>query len=179
MVNENDLKDRLLELEPVNPDRQQRFRDELTQIVNPPLPRLHRLYYMGAIVCLLLGLPGALCGLTLDAEHRGIWAFSVGSSLAFVGWLYLILKRGSEPFSMMQGASKGLSGLSFIIAAALIVMSIQSPSLASILWSMLAMLFFALMTSINLWNQMIASERTVREHILRLEYQLAGGKDFA
>jgi hypothetical protein len=173
MVNQNDLKDRLFEIEPLSPERQKRFRNELAQIIDPRLPRSHRIYYIGGLVCILIGLPGAVCGLLFDVEHRWIWGLNLVTLIVFAAWILFILRRGSEPLSMMQGLSKGLSGIACIVAVLSIVIDIQTPSLSSILWAMLGLLFFVLMSFINLWNRVMASERTIREHILRVEYRLA------
>ena len=63
MTPENNLRENLFSAEPVSPERQQRFRQELAQIVEPRLPSSHRLYYKFCLVCLVIGLPGAACGL--------------------------------------------------------------------------------------------------------------------
>ena len=59
MTPENNLRDNLFNAEPFSPERQQGFRQELAQIVEPRLPSSHRLYYMFCLVCLVIGLPGA------------------------------------------------------------------------------------------------------------------------
>ena len=78
MTPENDLRENLFSAEPVSPERQQRFRQELAEIVEPRLPRTHRLYYKFCFACLVIGLPGAACGLIFDAEHRWIWGLDPG-----------------------------------------------------------------------------------------------------
>ena len=37
----------------------------------------------------------------------------------------------------------------------------------------LGLLLFLLLSFINLWNRVLTAERTMREHILRVEYRLA------
>ncbi len=64
-------------------------------------------------------------------------------------------------------ASRGL------VAGVLIFYGLQNPSLASVLWALLGLLVFLLTSFINLWNRVITAERTMREHILRVEYRLA------
>lgn len=177
-MKQNSLKDRLFALEPLSPERQEQFQHELATIINPRLPRIHRLYYVGGLVCVLIGLPGAICGFALDVEHRWIWALNVVASTVFAGWIFFILRRGSEPLSIMQGLSKGLSGISCLVAVLIIAMGIQTPTLSSILWSLSGLLFFVLMSFINLWNRVITAERTVREHILRVEYRIAVSDDY-
>lgn len=171
-MNQSNLKDCLFELEPLSRERQERFQNELAQIVDPRLPRSHRLYYIGALICILIGLPGAVCGLLFDLEHRWLWGLNLSILLVLSAWIFFILRRGSEPLSIMQGLSKGLSGIACLIAVLSIVIDIQTPSLSSILWAMLGLLLFVLMSFINLWNRVIASERTLLEHVLRVEYLL-------
>jgi len=173
MSNENNLRESLFNAEPISPDRQQRFRGELAQILEPRLSRGYRLYYIMALIGLIAGLPGAVCGVLLDAEHRWIWALFLLACTAFAGWIVYILRRGAEPLRIMQGMSKAFAGIGALFAGLLIFYGLQSPSLASVLWALLGMLVFLLTSFINLWNRVITAELTMREHILRVEYRLA------
>lgn len=173
MTSANRFRDQLLNAEPISAERQQRFRDELAQIVEPALPRSHRLYYQFALVCLVIGIPGALCGLFLDAEHRLVWALNLLVFVPMAAWISHILLRGAEPLRSMQSMSKAFTGISTAAAFLLFSIGIQNPSVGSILWMLLGMLMFLLTSSINLWNRVISAERVTREHILRLEYRIA------
>lgn len=173
MSHENNLRESLFSAEPISPERQQRFREELAQIVEPRLSRSYRLYYILALVGLLVGLPGAICAVVFDAEHRWTWALFLLVSTAFAGWILYILRRGAEPLRIMQGMSKAFTGIGALVAGLVIFYGLQSPSLASVLWALLGLLMFLLMSFINLWNRVITAERTMREHILRIEYRLA------
>lgn len=173
MSHVNNLRDNLLSAEPISLDRQQRFREELAQIVEPTLPRSHRLYYTFSLVCLAIGIPGAVCGLLLDAEHRWIWGLNLLALIPMAGWILYILRRGAEPLRAMQSLSKAFVGLSAAAAFVLIYLGMQNPSLDSVLWGLLGMLIFLLTSSINLWNRVLTAERVTREHILRVEYRIA------
>jgi 4-amino-4-deoxy-L-arabinose transferase-like glycosyltransferase len=173
MSNENNLRENLLNAEPVSPERQQRFREQLAQIMEPRLPRSYRLYYIVTLLGLVGGLPGAVCGLLFDAEHRWAWALFLLVCTAFAGWICYILRRGAEPLRMMQGMSKAFAGIGVLVASLLIVRGLQDPSLASVMWALLGLLVFLFMSFINLWNRVITAERTIREHILRVEYRVA------
>ena len=169
----NNLRENLFNAEPISLERQQRFQEELAQIVEPKLPRSHRLYYTLTLVCLMIGIPGALCGLLFDAQHRWIWALNLLVVVPGAGWILYILRRGAEPFMAMQSMSKALVGLSAFAAIALIYLGIQNPSLDRVFWALLAMLVFLLMNFINIWNRVISAERITREHVLRVEYRIA------
>lgn len=169
----NNLRENLFSAEPISLDRQQRFREELAQIVEPKLPRSHRLYYTVTLVCLVLGMPGAICGLLLDANHRWVWALNLLVFVPAAGWILYILLRGAEPLQAMQSMSKAMVGLSAAVAFSLIYFSIQNPSLDRVLWALLAMLMFLLLSFINLWNRVLSAERVTREHLLRVEYRIA------
>lgn len=173
MSHRNNLRENLLSAEPINPDRQQRFREDLAQIVEPTLPRGHRLYYTLSLVCIAIGIPGALCGLVLDADHRWIWGLNLVVLVPMACWILYILRRGAEPFRAMQSMSKAFVGLSVGAAFLLIYLGIQNPTLDSVLWVLLGILIFLLTSSINIWNRVLSAERMTREHILRLEYQVA------
>jgi hypothetical protein len=173
MSHENNLRESLFNAEPLSPERQQRFREELAHIVEPRLSRGYRLYYILALVSLIAGLPGAVCGVFFDSEHRWMWALFLLVCTIFSGWIVYLLRRGSEPLRIMQGMSKACQGIGALIAGILIFYGLQSPSLASVLWALLGLLVFLLTSFINLWNRVITAESTMREHILRVEYRLA------
>ncbi|MGE0760838.1 MAG: hypothetical protein AB7F89_26115 [Pirellulaceae bacterium] len=173
MSSENKLRANLFDAEPISPERQQRFREELDQIVEPRLSRAYRLYYVLALVGLITGMPGAVCGVFFDREHRWLWALFLLASMPFAGWMVYILRRAAEPLRIMQGMSKALSGLGAAGAGILIVYGLQHPSLTSILWALLGLLVFLLTSFINLWNRLLSAENAVREQILRVEYRIA------
>jgi hypothetical protein len=169
----HELRENLFSAEPISLDRQQRFQEELAQIVEPRLPRSHRLYYTLSLVCLAIGIPGAFCGLLLDAENRWIWALNLLVLVPGACWTLYILRRGAEPLRAMQSMSKAFVGLSALAAFSLIYLGIQNPSLDRVFWALLAMLTFLLLNFINIWNRMITAERATREHLLRVEYRIA------
>lgn len=173
MTNTTNFRDSLFSAEPISPDRQQRFREELAQIIEPKLPRSHRLYYTSVLVCIALGIPGAFCGLAFDAQNRWIWGLNVLVFATMAGWILYILRRGAEPLAIMQGLSKAFVGVSALVAFGLTIFGIQNPSLNTVLWALLGMLMFLLTNFINVWNRVLTAERTTREHVLRLEYQIA------
>jgi len=173
MSPENDLRESLFNAEPISPERQQRFREELTRIVEPKLPRSHRLYYLLALLGVAAGLPGAVCGAVFDSAHRTTWALFLLVSTAFAGWIVFILRRGAEPMRMMQSMSKALAGIGALVAGLSIFYGLEHPSPASVLWALLGLLLFLLTNFINLWNRSLTAERTLREQILRVEYRLA------
>jgi hypothetical protein len=173
MSQENKLRESLFDVEPVSPERRQRFREELAQIIEPRLPRGHRRYYKLALVGSIAGIIGTACGLAFDAEHRWMEAVFLLVWTASAGWVSHILRRGAEPLRAMQEMSKSVSGLSVAVAGFLIVQGMQSPSLAGVLWALMGLLAFLLMSFINLWNRVILAERKMREDVLRVEYRLA------
>ncbi len=155
---ENNLRENLFSAEPVSPERQERFRRELAQIVEPRLPRTHRLYYQFCLVCLVLGLPGAACGVIFDAEHHWIWCLNLLVFIPMAGWILHILRRGAEPLRTMQGMSKALVSITWAAALLLIFLALRSPSLDGVLWALLGLAVFLLTNFINLWNRLITAE---------------------
>ena len=141
--------------------------------MEPRLSRSYRLYYILSLAGLVAGLPGAVCGLVFDAEHRWIWAVFVLVCGAFASWIFYILRRGAEPLWIMQGMSKAAAGIAAVATVSLIVYGLQNPSPASVLWSLLGLLACLFMWCINLWNRLLTAERTLRECILRVEYRVA------
>jgi hypothetical protein len=173
MSHDKELRESLFNAEPVSPERQQRFREELARIVEPPLPRSHRLYYRMSLLGSVLGIPGSACGLLFDAQHRWMWALCLLVWTASAAWILHILRRGAEPLRTMQGMSKAFAGIGVLVAGLLIFHGLQNPSLGGVLWALGGLLLFLLTSFINLWNRVITAERTMQEHILRVEYRLA------
>lgn len=173
MSHENTFRESLFNAEPISPERQQRFRLELAEITEPRLSRGHRLYYVMALVGLIVGLPGAVGGLLFDAEHRWLWTLSFVNCILFAGWILYILQRGAEPLRVMQGMSKAFAAFGLLFAGVLIASGLQSPSLTSVLWALLGLLVFLLTSFINLWNRVISVENAIREQLLRVEYRVA------
>ncbi|HEX2973964.1 MAG TPA: hypothetical protein VHP11_16650 [Tepidisphaeraceae bacterium] len=173
MSPEKNLRESLFSAEPLSPEHQQRFREEMTQIMEPRLPRSHRLYYIMALIGSIIGILGTTCGLLFDAEHRWTQATLLLVWTASAAWVLHILRRGAEPLRIMQSMSKALAGIGGLAAGVLIYHGLQNPSLVSILWALVGLLLFLLASFINLWNRVITAERTTREHILRVEYRLA------
>jgi hypothetical protein len=126
MTPENNLRENLFSAEPVSPERQQRFRQELAQIVEPRLPSSHRLYYKFCLVCLVIGLPGAACGLVFDAEHRWIWGLNLLVLIPMAGWILHILRR-AEPTDH-AGMSKCACRHHPAVALLLIFQALRSPA---------------------------------------------------
>ncbi len=94
MLDEKNVRENLFSAEPLSPQRQKRFREELARIIEPRLSRGHRLYYIVALAGAVAGLPGAACGVLFDAQHRWLWALSLLAFTAFAGWILHILAEG-------------------------------------------------------------------------------------
>src|SRR5438874_12924678 len=109
MTPENNLRENLFSAEPVSPERQQRFRQELAQIVEPRLPSSHRLYNRFWLVCLVIGLPGAACGLIFDAEHRWIWGLILPVVIPMAGLLLHILRRWGASLRTLQDRRRAIA----------------------------------------------------------------------
>lgn len=173
MSDPGNLREGLFNAEPLSVERRQRFHDELNNIVEPKLPRSHRLYYTFAFAGAVMGVLGSAVGAVFDAQHRWLQIPMLGVWLLFAGWIFFILKRGAEPLRMMQSLSKALSGLSFAAAGVMVYLAMQAPTLGGILWVLAALLIFLLVSFINIWNRLLSAERTMREQILRVEYRVA------
>ena len=172
MLPEN-LRESLFTAEPLSPERQQRFHDELVRIMEPRLSRRYRVYYTMMLVCLLMGVFGESCRLVFYADHRLVSALYVLIWAASAAWVFHILQRGAEPLRAMQGMSKAAAGIATAVAFILIFYGLKNPSLTAVFWALLGLLAFLMMSFINLWNRVITAERTTREQILRIEYHLA------
>jgi len=173
MLPEKNLRESLCSVEPISPDRQQRLRDEIARTVDVPLSGGKRMYYILLMAGLAIGVPGAVYGIGFDAEHRWVWALSLGGATLYIAWIWHILRRGSEPLRIMRHISKSFASIGAMFAFFLIFHGLENPSLVGLFWALLGLLICLLMSFINLWNRVIAAERMTREQILRVEYRLA------
>jgi len=148
MLHEKDLRDNLLSAEPLSPQRQQRFREELAQIVEPRLSRGYRLYYIVTLCCAVSGLPVQPAA---SRSTRRTAGFGRCRCWPLQPWRVDLAHPPprAEPLSAMQGMSKAMAGISVVVAGSLIYHGLQRPSLAGILWAMLGVLLFLLTSSIN------------------------------
>lgn len=173
MSKTTDLRESLFEAEPLSAERREGFRKEIADILEPRLPRSHRLYYQFAVISSIIGTFGAVSGLLFDRSHRGMWGACLLGLAASAGWYIHILRRGAEPIRTMQTMSKAMAGVGTLVAVCVIVCFLRNPSLSGVLWSLLGLLFCSFANVINLWNRMLIGERSTKEQILRVEYRLA------
>jgi hypothetical protein len=173
MPGERELRAGLLGAEPMSAERRERFAAEMGEILEPRLSRGYRWYYGLFLASILMGLPGAVCGMVFDGEQRWRWVLMAAGELVCAWWVWHILRRGAEPLRSMQGMSKVLAGLSTAAAVVVILYGLRQPSMESILWGLLGVVACVFFNVINLWNRTLVAERSVRVQMLRVEYRLA------
>jgi hypothetical protein len=173
MAREKSLREGLLEMEPLDAERQRRFRQEAAEILEPRLPRAYRWYYVGGFIGCVVGAAGSALAVASNAEHRWMEAGILAVWLLGAGWMGHIVKRGAEPLRAMQGLSKALAGLGMVGAALLIGRGLNEPTTVNVIWGLMGLLLFGVTWGINLWNRVILAERTTREQVLRVEYRVA------
>jgi hypothetical protein len=136
-----------------------------------PAQRLNWLLSLfGALACII---PGALAlASPTDPWLRTFWLIFFPVNIAAAILALTVLIRGHVNLKWLVFLGKAFSGFAFALAAFLAFRAIAEPSPQSIAWAIFGVLSFLLAMAINLWNRIIQSETTTREHFLRLELRL-------
>lgn len=170
------FRDRLLSTEPLAPELQSTFDREIEAIMNPKLTRIQRWYYVVFLVALgVVGVTAAIMAAVFRADPLAVGAgilVAVGALLA-AAFVIHVLRRGAEDFTIQVYAGKTLPGFALAVACGLLFYSTEIADSPHLLWPALGVLFFLLTSFINLYNRIVAAERTNQEYLLRLEYRLA------
>jgi len=169
------FRDRLLDSESLSPESRAAFEREITTIVRPKLTRGGRWYYAAFLIGLMCV---AVNSVVLAIVFRNNAAVAVVNLLVGVSCLvaavpvFLVLRRGAENFAIQQAFGKALPGVALAATCGLLVYAGYEIDSAPLLWPAFGLLFFLMTSFINLYNRTIAAERTMREHLLRLEYRV-------
>lgn len=170
------FRDRLLSTEPLAPDLQHTFDREIEAIMNPKLTRIQWWYYVVFLVALaVVGVTAAIMAAVFRAipPAAGAGVLVAVATLPAAAFVIHVLRRGAEDFTIQEYAGKALPGIALAVTCGLLFYSTKNADSPHLLWPALGVLFFLLTSFINLYNRIVAVERTNQEHLLRLEYRLA------
>ena len=171
------LKNRLIALQPIDPAREQVFKQEIAAMWNQKLTRAHRFYWIWMLCGSLLCVPNAAFAALMASDNwiKAVWWFLAVLNVAVAIFAVRVLKHGYVNFRTQLAMGKVGSGIVFGIAMALVIRTISAPSIEALGWALMGIVWLVLVLSINVWNRVIEAENTTREHLLRLELRLTEG----
>ncbi len=180
-MNDSELRDKLLSLENVTPALEERYRKEVTNMLEQPLTPLKRIgWIIGGLFALGLAItiPKWYMSLPLDAStaQRLMMGVVLVFVLCWIGIVVSVLKRGSENLKT-HGAFEGWVAWGCLVIMMVYFLetgvSMDNPAKGNqkILCGLTFWLMFAIPLVIE--RHVKQSEQRLREQILRLELELA------
>jgi hypothetical protein len=177
MNDETPMRESLLGLEPLDPQMRQRFEQQVRDIYDGKLTKGTRLYWRLSLAGCLGMAVGSCLGLLEGPHARGFWVnlFVLAVSIALSVFHARVLGRGRVDFRVQLAAGKFMPGLAWLAILAAFAYGISDPVRRpdATFYGIWALALFALVSSINLWNRIVAADYHAQEHALRLEYRLA------
>lgn len=176
MNNESgDLRSRLLELEPLNPDLSERFHKEILTVFEQKLTGGWKVFWLAGFFAALVFMGwGALVAIAGDIDPflRVVWALYATANLAFSVYAVSVLRKGAldlrQLFSVLLLAPVG--GL--LIAVVLYARAAALQTNEAMLWASFGGMCLMIALFWALFNRLTRVELANREQLLRLELRL-------
>jgi hypothetical protein len=178
-MHDPNLRDKLLQLEPVPPDREAKFREALHTMFEKQLNPIQKIAWMlSGVLAIGLGAFFGYMALTAPAEFpamgRAVFAGGAVFGLVWAGLSVWILRRGSMKFqheNVFQGLTFGFV-LVLLIVFMMMGSQMKDPARGALM-VLNAIAFFLVFGLPALFiMRMNRTEATLREHLLRLELRL-------
>jgi hypothetical protein len=172
----SELRQRLIDLEPMSEERNQKLRQEIKIMFEPKLSRFEMVYWglsvagstvfaLGALIIVLFA--------PVETPVRVLWG-SLGAFNALVAvFIFLGLRNRSINLRHQFALGKAFVGITMLITILLLMNAIAWPSLTNLAWGLVGLTGLVLIAMIALHNQVLSSELNTRERSLQLEYRLA------
>ena len=175
------LRERLLAMEPPDPNRAQQLRKEMQDMFATPLNARTRFWWIfGCTASVLFALWGTLILVwgDLDGYLRVVWGVYTAAQIAFIVYAVHVLRSGVFKLRhFMRFIAIVSPGGSLTCAVALIARSVQFPTPLSLVWAIFGLLCVMVALAWILHGRIVQSELTTREHLLRLELRLMEGSE--
>lgn len=172
----SEFRKRLIELEPMSEERNQKLRQEIKTMFEPKLTRFEMMYWGVSVAGSTFF---ALCALILalfapvETPVRALWGF-LGALNAFVAvFIVFGLRKRSINLRQQFALGKAFVGIALLITILILMNAIAWPSLENLAWGLVGLTSLVLIAMIALHNQILSTELNTRERSLQLEYRLA------
>jgi len=172
----SEFRKRLIDLEPMSEERNEKLRQEIKIMFEPKLSRFEMMYWgmsvagstffaFGALVIVLFA--------PVETPVRTLWG-SLGALNALGAvFILLALRKRSINLRHQFALGKALVGVTLLITILILINAIARPSLENLAWGLVGLTSLVLMAMIALHNQVLSTELNTRERSLQLEYRLA------
>lgn len=172
----SEFRKRLIDLEPMSEERNEKLRQEIKTMFEPKLTRFEMIYWglsvAGSAVFALCALIIVLFA-PVETPVRALWG-SLGVLNALVAVFILLgLRKRSIVLRHQFALGKAFVGLTLLITILILMNAIARPSLENLAWGLVGLTGLVLIAMIALHNQVLSSELNTRVRSLQLEYRLA------
>jgi len=183
------FRDRLLDSEPLDPQRQEQLEKQVRDLVDRKITGLQWLYWAGFLASgllgaaffwrsMMLGLTGragsSLAGPSPQLFVVGLWlCMLLCLAVAGLALIFMIRRRVDSRVQLRLG--KIMPAVAFLLIVVSFLYGCDDPGhKPEATWlGVYALAAFVLASSINLWNRIVAADQHAQEHMLRIEYRLA------
>ena len=172
----SEFRKRLIDLEPMSAERNEKLRQEIKIMFEPKLSRFEMVYWGLSVAGSAFF---AFCALIIvlfapvETPVRALWG-SLGALNAFVAVFILFgLRKRSINLRHQFALGKALVGVTVLITILILINAIARPSLEILAWGLGGLTSLVWMAMIALHNQVRSTELNTRERSLQLEYRLA------
>ncbi|HEX8522742.1 MAG TPA: hypothetical protein VF669_10835 [Tepidisphaeraceae bacterium] len=172
----DDLREKLVNLEPLGAAREAKLVKELEAMVEPQLSAREKWYWWASVAgssAFVVMAALQLLLLKLDPLQKMIWSVFGIANVGMIVFLVRNLKRGRINVRHQFALGKVSVGVTLIIVMAVMAHAIARPSMESLAWALFAITWLMLSIGIALLNRVVAAEMNQKEQALRLEYRLA------
>ena len=181
------LRDQLLNIEPLDPQRQRQLEQQVRDLVSPKITGLQWVYWAGFVVCGALmalffcrsisGLSGRITphvGSGPELFMLGMWVYLLLSVLGAVLALYFMIRRRVDTRVQLRLGMIMPAGAFMLIVISFLYGCDDPGHKPEATWlGVYALAAFAFTSTITLWNRIVAADQHAKEHMLRIEYRLA------
>lgn len=172
----SELRDKLLEIEPLSVDRNENLKQEIQAMFETKMSQWEKWYWgMGAagsvfyVACAIV----IVCFAPVGAGERMIWAASGAANALVAAFLFWRLRKGSMDLRQQFALGKAAVGVMLAITMLILIYAIGHPTLENLAWGLVGVTAFVLAAAIAIHNRVLAAELSSRERSLQLEYRLA------
>src|SRR5262245_23009058 len=166
----SELRNRLLDIEPLSVERTQKLQTEIQAMFEPKLSRWEKIYWGASVAgSSFFALCAAIIVFAprLDPATRAIWAALGLGNAAAAAFILRGMFKGSLNLREQFAVGKFLPGVAMLVAVFILINAIARPSLENLAWGLVGVLGLILAAAITILNQILSAELNTRERSLQ------------
>ena len=175
-MSENDLRNELLNIEPLSVQRQELLQAEVRNMFEPTMSKGERMYTIASVLGAVgFAVVAAIVIVMGKAEpmQKTMWGVFGAISLGGAALWIRSLARSKVEIRRLVALSKIAPAAALVICLLLIINAVGNPGSESLAWAIFGVTFLILTVAIVLHNRIIVAELNQREQMLRIEYRIA------